>query len=244
MKKALLFDLDGTLLDSLEAHKRAIADIVRTRLGKNAAMPSRMQWTNDEIVIAFNRLAPKQKWNAKKFIRLQNAFLKKHRNRIRPIAARIRYLRTLRKHYQLGLVTNSYASTVALETPRPLLHLFDVCITHSDTEKGKPHPDMLLLAAKRLNARREDCIFIGDAASDLQAARRARMDAIGWFHSHGAATQKELEAEKPLCVVQTVRQLEKALQKANSLQLSHLTNKKKRFINRVEPKSRSTEVME
>lgn len=213
MKKALLFDLDGTLLDSLEAHKRAIADILRTRIEKNAPLPSRMKWTNDEIVIAFNRLQPSERWTAQKFIRLQNHFLKKHLNHIRPIASRIRYLRTLRHQYRLGLVTNSYASTVALETPRSILTLFDACITHSDVEKGKPHPDMLLLAAKRLNAQRKDILVIGDAVSDIQAAARARMDAIGLVHPRGASTANELRSQSPLAVVQTIRELQAALKK-------------------------------
>jgi len=57
--------------------------------------------------------------------------------------------------------------------------LFDVIITGNDIKKGKPHPDIFLLAAKRLGLKTRECIVVEDALLGIIAAKRAKMKAIG-----------------------------------------------------------------
>lgn len=54
-------------------------------------------------------------------------------------------------------------------------HLFNTVVSVNDVSKGKPEPDIFLLAAKRLRVAPEDCIVYEDSDSGLEAARRARM---------------------------------------------------------------------
>lgn len=56
--------------------------------------------------------------------------------------------------------------------------LFDVIVAQEDTQLHKPHPDPLVLAAHRLGVIPEDCIYIGDQPSDVQAAKAADMISI------------------------------------------------------------------
>lgn len=56
---------------------------------------------------------------------------------------------------------------------------FDVIISGNDIIKGKPHPDIFLLAAKRLGLGRKECIVIEDAVLGITAAKRAKIKAIG-----------------------------------------------------------------
>ncbi|MDI6606019.1 MAG: beta-phosphoglucomutase family hydrolase [Candidatus Omnitrophota bacterium] len=57
--------------------------------------------------------------------------------------------------------------------------LFDVIITGNEIKKGKPHPDIFLLAAKRLGLKARECVVIEDAFLGIIAAKRAKMKAVG-----------------------------------------------------------------
>ncbi len=56
-----------------------------------------------------------------------------------------------------------------------LRHLFDTVVSVDDVSRGKPEPDIFLLAAKRLGVAPEDCIVYEDSDSGLEAAQRAGM---------------------------------------------------------------------
>ena len=57
--------------------------------------------------------------------------------------------------------------------------LFDVIITGNDIKKGKPHPDIFLLAAKRAGLKTKECVVVEDAVLGIIAAKRAKMKAVG-----------------------------------------------------------------
>jgi pyrophosphatase PpaX len=84
-----------------------------------------------------------------------------------------------------------------------------VLATLEDTTEHKPLPAPLLLAAERLGSEASDCIYVGDAVVDLQAARAAGMAGIGvtW----GAGDPDALRAEPSVAVVDTVEELRAAL---------------------------------
>lgn len=54
--------------------------------------------------------------------------------------------------------------------------LFEVIVTPEDVERGKPHPDMFLLAARKMGVEPQRCLVIEDAHLGFEAARRAGMD--------------------------------------------------------------------
>lgn len=58
-------------------------------------------------------------------------------------------------------------------------HLFNVIISGKDIERGKPHPDIFLTAAKRLKARPHECIVFEDSVLGVTAARRGGIKCIG-----------------------------------------------------------------
>jgi pyrophosphatase PpaX len=74
-----------------------------------------------------------------------------------------------------------------------------------DTDVHKPNPEPLLLALARLGAGATECVYIGDAVVDVQAARAAGMAAIAvtW----GAGERADLVAAGPLAVVDTMEEL-------------------------------------
>jgi beta-phosphoglucomutase-like phosphatase (HAD superfamily) len=53
-------------------------------------------------------------------------------------------------------------------------------VLYGDTDNHKPHPEPLLLAAKKLNINPSECVYVGDSATDIVAARASGMKAINY----------------------------------------------------------------
>ncbi|MFC1621748.1 HAD family hydrolase [Candidatus Omnitrophota bacterium] len=60
-----------------------------------------------------------------------------------------------------------------------LVDLFDVIITGNDTTKGKPDPQVFLMAAEKLSIKPEECVVFEDAVLGVEAAKRAGMKCVG-----------------------------------------------------------------
>jgi pyrophosphatase PpaX len=108
---------------------------------------------------------------------------------------------------RLGIVTAKRQATVDLAfNVLPLRHLFDVVVGGDETKRHKPDPEPLLLAARRLDVAPETCAYVGDSPFDIRAAKAAGMHAIAvtWGGIHD---RDKLEAEKPDAVVDTAEEL-------------------------------------
>lgn len=81
--------------------------------------------------------------------------------------------------YQLALVTSRIRIGVTdLPVLAPLLPLFQTVVAYEDTKNHKPHPKPLLLAIERLNVQPAEAVYVGDAETDFIAARAAEVKAI------------------------------------------------------------------
>jgi len=108
---------------------------------------------------------------------------------------------------RLGIVTAKGRSTIELAFARvPLAHLFEAVVGGDETERHKPHPEPLLLAAQRLGVDPADTAYVGDSPFDIRAAKAAGMHAVGvtWGRIHDRA---RLEAEAPDAVVDSAEEL-------------------------------------
>jgi pyrophosphatase PpaX len=89
---------------------------------------------------------------------------------------------------RLGIVTAKRRLTVDLAFARlPIEHFFDVVVGGDETERHKPDPAPLLLALERLGVEAGDAAYVGDSPFDMQAARAAGLSAVGvsWGRIHG-----------------------------------------------------------
>ena len=82
----------------------------------------------------------------------------------------------------------------------------DVVVGSDEAPRGKPHPDQILLALERLGADPDDTAYVGDAPFDVAAAKNAGVHAIGvtWGGIH---SRERMEAEGPDAVVDTADEL-------------------------------------
>ena len=108
---------------------------------------------------------------------------------------------------RLGLVTAKRRATVALAFDvLPLAHLFETVVGGDETKGHKPDPEPLLLAAERMDVDPADCAYVGDSPFDIRAAKAAGMFAIAvtWGGIHD---REKLEAEQPNAIVDTAEAL-------------------------------------
>jgi pyrophosphatase PpaX len=108
---------------------------------------------------------------------------------------------------RLGIVTAKRRATVELAFANvPLGHLFETVVGGDETERHKPDPAPLLLAAERLRADPADCAYVGDSPFDIRAANAAGMHAVAvtWGGIH---SREKLEREQPDAIVDTPQEL-------------------------------------
>lgn len=95
---------------------------------------------------------------------------------VHPVAA---FAKTMHGSTPMAVASGSEEPTVrACLRATNLLHLFDTIVTPKDVRRGKPAPDMFLLAAERLGVDPDDCLVFEDGHSGLEAAKAAGMEAV------------------------------------------------------------------
>jgi pyrophosphatase PpaX len=112
---------------------------------------------------------------------------------------------------RLGIVTAKRRETVELAFAAvPLGHLFDTVVGGDETDRHKPDPEPLLLALERLDARPTETAYVGDAPFDVRAAKAAAIHsvAVTWGGIH---PRERLEREDPDAVVDTAEELLRVL---------------------------------
>lgn len=88
-------------------------------------------------------------------------------------------IEALNKHYLLAIVTSRTKEGIySIPSLAKMAKHIQTTISYQDTKNHKPHPEPLLLAAEKLNIRPEEAVYIGDAATDMMAAKAAMMKFI------------------------------------------------------------------
>jgi pyrophosphatase PpaX len=108
---------------------------------------------------------------------------------------------------RLGIVTAKRRQTVELAFARiPIEHLFETVVGGDETKKHKPDPEPLLLALERLGTGPGDAVYVGDAPFDVKAAKAAGLYSVGvsWGGIH---RRERLEVEEPDALVDTTEEL-------------------------------------
>jgi pyrophosphatase PpaX len=208
---AILFDFDGTVIDSGPLIVESFRHAVRTVLGKSIA---------DEEMLAFvggwslheqmARLAPDR----------EDELVEAYRAHNEPRHANLGFCpgmgellaRLSAEGVKLGLVTAKRRATVELAYAAlpQLERLFPVMVTAEDTNLHKPDPAPLLLALERLGAEASEAAYVGDSPFDVHAAKAAglRSIAVTWGGVHA---EERLRTAGPDAIVSTPAELEAAL---------------------------------
>ena len=206
--QGVLFDWDGTLLNSFEADSSSYLAMFKAmgipwglkELEKNYSP----NWYH---VYRAARL-PRQRWDDAD--RLWRAHYAKHRPKL--IAGTRRVLAKLRGTHALGLVTSADRDRVTAQLRDfRLTTLFVARVCSGDTFHKKPHPQPLRVALRQMQLHPSVCIYVGDAPQDIEMARRAGVRAIGVLGPF--PTEKRLRASRPEFLIGSIEELPDLLKK-------------------------------
>jgi len=183
-KPAFLFDLDGTLVDSVYQHVLAWQEALE---GIGVKLPNwfihrRVGMSGGLVVSSFQqetgRILSKQE--IAKVQELHGKCFLKRLNEVKALPGSCELLHTLTK----AGVSWAIATSGNRGPAEKLLKLIPVeqdtiLITHAEVQHAKPDPDLFLAAADKLSANIENCVVVGDSIWDLLAAQRARALGVG-----------------------------------------------------------------
>jgi HAD superfamily hydrolase (TIGR01509 family) len=200
--ECVLFDWDGTLLDSFEADAQAYIHMFAA-LGMTWSMAQlkRHYSPNWHRVYRAARL-PLAKWGAAD--RLWMQFYREHQPELQPGARQV--LRALERRFTLALVSSGSRARVRRQLrEHGVAAMFQAKICSEDAPRRKPHPAPLRMALDRLRVAPNVCVYVGDAPEDIEMAHRAGVRAIGVLG--GSPVPERLRAAAPDAIVETIRQL-------------------------------------
>ncbi|MGB0035603.1 MAG: HAD family hydrolase [Candidatus Acidiferrales bacterium] len=200
--RAVLFDWDGTLLNSYAADARAyLAMFSAMGIDWNLQDLARHYSPNWYRVYRAARL-PRARWDEAD--RHWTLAYNKEAPGLLPGARSV--LRMLDRNFLLGIVTSGNRTRVRRQLRHfELADYFAACVCGEDAPRKKPHPAPLELALTRLRADPEECIYVGDTAEDIEMARRAGVRPIGVLGPF--PTAERVRAAHPDVLLQTIRDL-------------------------------------
>ena len=174
--RAVLFDLDGTLLDSFSAHFQAYKEMFskfHIRVTKKAFLHA---YSPDWYRTYEAFRLPREHWSTADKYWLESAARQKPRLLPGVYVA----LRKLRHGTRVGLVSSGSKQRVLKDLARNRISdTFEVIVTGDDTDFPKPHPDGLLRAMKHMRLEPQQTLYVGDAEEDFEMSRAAGVLFIG-----------------------------------------------------------------
>ena len=205
--RIVLFDLDGTLIDSGPIILASMQHAVRTVLHREIPPEELGMTIGGQGIVAQMQAIDRDR--ADELL----AVYKEHNDGLHETLEAFDGLVALlpglkAEGRRLGIVTAKRHRTVGLALDRfpALADAFDVVVGFEDTERHKPEPDPVLLAVERLAGTPREAVYIGDSPFDIGAAKAAGVFAVavGWGGIH---PDERLLAEEPDSFVRTPEEL-------------------------------------
>lgn len=216
--RAILFDLDGTLLDTDELVIEYVAERLRKvpllrHLYNSERLARRIMAGSERPLSLIQRWldlfgADGQTISWGKWLGMMNDQL--DASHYLPVDGVVDLIRRISKHYDLAVVTSRNRAEVdQFVEDFQLGKCFRAVVAWDDVRRHKPSPDPIRCAAKRLGRTPEQCILVGDTPLDVRAGQRAGALTVGVLCGFGERPQ--MERQSPDLILDTTADLIKHL---------------------------------
>jgi len=188
-RKAVIFDMDGVIVDSEKLWKQAEYEVFTSLGVKVTDEHSKItqSMTTSEVTEFWYEKFP---WDNKDFHTVEQMVVSRvidliesqdcHINGIKSFIERLKD-----RNYKIGLATNSPNRIIpAVLKKEGILHLFDTLSSAEFEDKGKPDPAIYCNTAKKLNIKPENCLVIEDSYSGMLAAKNAGMTTVAFTNGN------------------------------------------------------------
>ena len=206
----VLFDWDGTLIDSYHADSQAYLAMFHDFGLRWGLKELELHYSPDWYAVYRAAGIPAEKWD--KADKVWRAHYAKHPAKLIPGARRV--LQQLSRRHDLGLVTSGDRDRVTRQLRKfALTRTFRTRVCGGDTPEKKPHPAPLSMALEQMKLRADECVYVGDTPQDLEMARAIGMRAIAVLGPF--PTEKKLRAAKPEFLLKNLQELPGLLRRLN-----------------------------
>lgn len=200
--QAVVFDMDGVIVDSHPAHRFAWKQFLR-KLGKEVP-ESELDFIMDgrkreDILVHF--LGPLSAEQLERYGKMKNDLFWQAASKVRPVPGAFEFIDRVHKAgITMAVATSASAGrTYPILTRAGLLNSFRAVITGDDVRKGKPDPGIYRLACQRIHCSPEAAVAVEDAASGIRAAKAAGLKCVGIARN---GSRDQLAAAGADCVLQ------------------------------------------
>jgi mannitol-1-/sugar-/sorbitol-6-/2-deoxyglucose-6-phosphatase len=181
--EAIIFDMDGVIIDSEQIWKKAEKEIfssVGVKLSDELCKVTETMTTTEVTNFWFDRYP----WKGKPLKEVENEVVERVVSLIEEEGTAIKGIEDFTKNlksegYKIGLATNSPSILIPVVLEKlKLSDYFDVTSSAEHETEGKPGPFVYLTVAEKLNVKPENCVAIEDSSSGLLAAKKAGMKTV------------------------------------------------------------------
>ncbi len=207
--KAVLFDMDGTVLDTLENLWAAVNVSLRRFSLPEASLEAVRAGLGNGAAHLIAAVTPAEQ--AAEVLAFYKPYYDAHCNlRTRPYPGILPLMERLRARGVRQAIISNKPDPAVQELARAYFPgLLDSAVGESETVRRKPNPDAVLSAVRQMGLSVEDCVYIGDTEVDLATAKNAGMAciAVSW----GFRSREQLIAAGATRIADTAEELEKML---------------------------------
>jgi pyrophosphatase PpaX len=191
--KYILFDLDGTLIDTNQLIIDSFKHTYKLHLNRDIEEKEILQYFGEPLITTLRRYSPENPEE------LYNTYIKYNESiHDNSVSLCCNIQETLEKLKEMGCILAVVTSKRSIMAYRGLelfdiLKHFSVIVTVDDTKQHKPHPEPVLKALENLGASASEALMIGDSVFDILCAHNAGVKAVKV--SWGAALEHQDEEE-------------------------------------------------
>jgi HAD superfamily hydrolase (TIGR01509 family) len=207
--KAVIFDVDGTLVDSVDVHARSWVEafqdygvevefeVMRRQIGKGGDQIIRMFLSQQQVADFGERLEQHR----------GRLLKERYMPRIKAIPGGRPLLEHLLRHgKKIALASSAKEDELArYKQIAGIDDLIDTETSSDDAQRSKPHPDIFQAALKRLDLKPDECVAVGDTPYDAEAAGKGGLRTIGVLS--GGWTEHDLRQAGCIAVYRDVADL-------------------------------------